>query len=216
MDEKQQIIKIITDMSGRHAPSIIFADWVHCAALAIQNSCQMIHDRLWSEREQEYIALMKQYTPEEQQQMFQMFALLTYAFDADPADLLGEIYMESGCGNKGTGQFFTPFHLSRMTADLLLDDDVSEEKPVILDEPSAGSGGMILAVALALKKKGINYQRCMKVRAQDLDWRSVYMTYVQLSLLEIDAVVVQGDSLAGGKPEPKQIFRTPRRMGALL
>lgn len=216
MDEKQEIIKIITDMSGRHAPSIIFADWVHCAALAIQNSCKMIHDRLWSEREQEYISLMKQYTPEEQQQMFQMFALLTCALDADPADLLGEIYMEAGCGNKGTGQFFTPFHLSRMTADLVLDDDVSEERPVALYEPSAGSGGMILAVALALKRKGINYQRCMRVRAQDLDWRSVYMTYVQLSLMGIDAVVVQGDSLAGGKPEPKQIFRTPRRMGALL
>lgn len=215
MDEKNQIVIILTDMSGRHAPSIIFADWVHCAALAIQNSCQMIHNRLWDEREQEYTALMKQYTPEEQQQMFRMFALLTCAFDEDPADLLGEIYMEAGCGNKGTGQFFTPFHISCMAADLVF-DDVSEEKPVILDEPSAGGGGMIIAAALALKKKGINYQRCMKVRAQDLDWRSVYMTYVQLSLLGIDAVVIQGNTLAGGKPEPKQIFRTPRRMGVLL
>lgn len=215
MKEKKEIIKIITDMSGKYAASIIFSDWVQCMALAIQNACQMVHNQLWFEREQEYLSLMGKYSPEEQNQMSHMLTLLSYAFEDGLSDLLGEIYMEADCANKGTGQFFTPFHTSCLVANLA-DVDASEENPVLLNEPSAGSGGMIIAAASVLKDRGLNYQRCMKVVAQDLDWRSVYMTYVQLSLLGIDATVIQGNSLMNEKPEPKQIFKTPNRMGALL
>ena len=75
---------------------------------------------------------------------------------------------------------------------------------------------MIIAAARVLKERGLNYQRCMKVTAQDLDWNSVYMTYVQLSLLGIDAEVIQGNTLSDSMPEPKQIFLTPNRMGMLI
>ena len=93
MDKKKEIVKTITDMSGKYAPSIVFADWVHCMALAIQNSCQMVHNHLWHEREQEYISLMNRYSSEEQRQMSGMLFLLTLAFDDKMTDLLGEIYM---------------------------------------------------------------------------------------------------------------------------
>lgn len=215
MKEKREIVKKITDMSGKYAAGTIFSDWVQCMALAIQNTCQLVHNQLWHEREQEYLSIMGKYSREEQIRMSHMFHLLSCAFEDELTDLLGEIYMEANCGNKRTGQFFTPFHLSCLAAELA-SADVSEENPAILNEPSVGSGGMIIAAASALKKRGLNYQRCMKVVAQDLDWRSVYMTYVQLSLLGIDATVIQGDSLMNEKPEPKQIFKTPNRMGALL
>ena len=45
--------------------------------------------------------------------------------------------------------------------------------------------------AKTMKRMGLNYQSKMKVVAQDLDWLSVYMTYIQLSLLGINAIVVQ-------------------------
>lgn len=35
-----------------------------------------------------------------------MSGMLTLATDENMSDILGEIYMESGCGNKNTGQFF--------------------------------------------------------------------------------------------------------------
>lgn len=54
---------------------------------------------------------------------------------------------------------------------------------------------MIIAAACAIRNRGLNYQKCMKVVAQDLDWKGVYMCYLQLSLLGIRAVVVQGDAL---------------------
>lgn len=69
---------------------------------------------------------------------------------------------------------------------------------------------MILAYAKILKEKKINFQQKMLVTAQDLDWRGVYMTYVQCSILGIKAKICQGDTLI--EPivtEQSRIFYTP-------
>ena len=79
---------------------------------------------------------------------------------------------------------------------------------------------MIAALEVA-KEYGINYQKQVRIIAQDLDWNGVYMTYLQLSLLGADAVVVQGDTLSKYKPctyleYHLRRFKTPVRMGALM
>lgn len=219
-NNKKEIVKSIQKMSGKYAPDMIFTDWVQCCAIAIQNSVCMIHDSVWKNREEQYMNTINKYNIEERKEFANMLNLLVGAFEENISDILGEIYMESGCGSKQTGQFFTPFHLSKLTAELNL-VNVSEKNKLDINEPSVGGGGMIIATVLVLKEKGINYQRCMRVTAQDLDWRSVYMAYVQFSLLGIDAEVVQGDTLSEpyiqGKQYPKErIFRTPNRMGVLL
>ena len=98
--------------------------------------------------------------------------------------------------------------------------DYDGSHKITINEPTCGGGGMIIAAADVLKRRGINYQRCMKVFAQDLDWKCVYMCYVQLSLLGVDAVVVQGDTLCdpytGNNYPRSRIFRTPNNMGLLL
>lgn len=78
---------------------------------------------------------------------------------------------------------------------------------------------MIIAAAMELKSKGVNYQDELEVVAQDLDWNCVYMCYIQLSLLGISAVVVQGDTLCEpyGKDTPKQrVMVTPMKKGVLM
>lgn len=208
-------------MSGKYSPDNIFNDWVLCSAIAIYNSCFLVHNKAWIEREERYINTMKKYTLEERQEFVHMLHLLTNALDERMGDILGEIYMESGAGSKATGQFFTPFHISKLTAEMALANEKLNENEIYeLNEPSVGGGGMIIATALAMKERGINYQRCLRVVGQDLDWRSVYMAYVQFSLLGIDAIVVQGDTLQtpyveGMTPE-NHILRTPKNMGVLL
>lgn len=214
MNYKAEIVKTITALSGKYPVAVIFSDWVECYALAIRNSTQLIHDSLWNKREEQYMNIVKKYTSQELEKFLHMNTLLAKALDEDIRDMLGEVYMESGCGSAAAGQFFTPFHISKLTAQLSL--KTIPEGAIIINEPSCGGGGMIIAVAAVLAEKGINFQRRMKVVAQDLDWRSVYMTYVQLSLLGIDAEVVQGDTLSNPyspKNYPKEcIFRTPKRM----
>ena len=149
----------------------------------------------------------------------EMLGLLAMALEEEPTDMLGRIYMEAGLGNKNTGQFFTPFHVSKVCASMALAGEDGKER-ITLNEPSCGAGGMVIAAAAVLRERGINYQRCLDVVAQDLDWKGVYMCYVQLSLLGIRAVVAQGDTLSEpyvpGRTAPERVFYTPRWMGVLL
>ena len=147
--------------------------------------------------------------------------MLTMALEEEIQDVLGEVYMAAGLGNKNTGQFFTPFHLSEAAASLAIPKDISPQNPLTMNEPSCGGGGMIIAAAKILHDREIDFQHSMKVVAQDLDWKGVYMTYVQLSLLGIKATVVQGNTLAEpftgiGNCSGDRIFRTPAEKGLLI
>ena len=221
MSPKKEIIKIITSMSGRYSPYNIFSDWVQMSALSIQNSLCMVHGKVWKDREQMYIDTARKYTEEELRQHAKMFVLLGDALTENLSDVLGEIYMEAGMGSKYTGQFFTPFHLSEQCARLSIDPErLPETGKITLHEPSCGGGGMIIAACKVLRDAGIDFQRRLDVLAQDLDWKGVYMTYVQLSLIGCRAVVVQGDTLANPydpkRTDPACILRTPAKMGLLI
>ena len=218
MSAKDEVVKIITEMAGSYTPYQIFCDWVKMSAISIQNVCCMFHDSAWKKREQDYIDIMAKYDLKQQLMFSKMLNLLEEEFSQNIDDVLGEIFMAAGCGNKQTGQFFTPFILSKLTSRITIPENVSEDKPLFMNEPSVGAGGMIIATAKLLYEKNINYQRCMKVVANDLDWNAVYMAYLQFSLLGIDAEIMQGDTLELKLATcPKdRILRTPRRMGALI
>lgn len=212
-----ELQKEILRMSGRYTAYEIFMDWIECVALAVSNSLQQIHDRIWDKREETFKQIMGKYTKEEQRRFPEMLAWLVEELEDNPRDVLGEVFMKSGMGSDAGGQFFTPFNISQMMAQLL--SATHEEEDISLNEPSCGSGGGIIAVALAMKEKGINYQKRLRVVAQDLDWRCVYMCYVQLSYLGIDAICVQGDTLIDPyrKNYPRnRVLRTPANMGALI
>ena len=67
---------------------------------------------------------------------------------------------------------------------------------MLAQEPAAGSGAMIVALAEAILEAGFNYQQLLHVTAVDIDPRAVHMAYIQFSLLHIPATVIVGDSLA--------------------
>lgn len=219
MDRKKEIIKIINSISGKYPPHEVFSDWVRCSAFAISNACCLIHDRVWEDREKAYLDTAGKYSRPEVMQFAEMLALLTEELEDDMSDVLGRIYMESGMGSKAAGQFFTPYHVSRLCAEIAVPKP-DEDGIYRISEPACGGGGMVIAVAETLKNRGVNYQRCMEVVAQDLDWKGVYMCYLQLSLLGIKAVCVQGDALAlpytKGKTEPDRVLYTPAKMGVLI
>ena len=217
----EEIVKTISSISGKYSSYEIFSDWVKCMALSLSNSSSLLHSRTWTSREEEYKATMDKYTADEQKKILDMTGMLTLALEDDMRDVLGDVYMAGGMGSKSTGQFFTPFHVSYMTARLSLENQfghISQNDRIELNEPSCGGGGMIIAVAKVLQEHGENYQKKMRVTTQDLDWKAVYMCYVQLSFLGINAVVVQGDTLTesfASIPGERKLY-TPARMGMLI
>lgn len=113
-------------------------------------------------------------------------------------DILGAIFESIGLSNGHTGQFFTPENISQFMAKLTFDKELQElqEKPYsTVTDPCIGSGRMLLAYAKTLLDAGYNYCEKMVGMAVDIDITCVYMSYVQLSIYGIPAVVIHGDSI---------------------
>ena len=212
----ERIVNEIKKLSGNYSGYEIFSDWIKASAICISNSTDVLHNSIWQKREEEYMALVNKHGTNDMQQFSKMLGMLAMALEENMEDVLGKIYMQAGLGSKQTGQFFTPFHVSSLTAQLALEHvDLSVEK-IKLNEPSVGGGGMIIAAAKELKERGINYQKVLEVTANDLDWKGVYMSYVQFSLLGIKAIVIQGDTLSNKKRTREQYYYTPAWKGASI
>lgn len=212
-----ELQKAVLSMAGRYSAYEIFTDWIEVSALAMANSTCIIQNKHWQTREEKYKTIMNKYTHEEQIKFCEMLAWFVEDIEENPRDVLGEAFMRGGMGADAAGQFFTPVNISLMMAEVNVQEYTDGDMKVL--EPSCGSGGGIIAMAVALQKKGINYQNVLKVVAQDLDWRCVYMCYLQLSYMGIDAICVQGDTLLDPYREgypPARVLRTPKNMGVLL
>lgn len=199
IEHKLNIIKYFNSFSGRYRLYDVFSDFLQIAAITISNS---IDKKFFSERESEYMKIISKYYHTEVDLFPKIFSELVIALEKHPGDILGEIYMELGLGNKNIGQVFTPASISKLCSELMVDykrikSIVATKGYISVSEPACGGGSMIIEFALALKKNlDFNYQEHMLVDAIDLDIKAVYMCYIQLSLLGIPAVVSNGDTLS--------------------
>lgn len=123
------------------------------------------------------------------------------AFEENPGqDLLGDAYMKLGIGSKENGQFFTPYHLSKLMADMGITKEeaekgIAEHGYISLNDPAAGGGANLIAAANALKEWGINYQQKALFVAQELSEMTALSCYIQMSLLGMPGIVLIGDTL---------------------
>jgi type I restriction-modification system DNA methylase subunit len=182
-----KIIKTIQSMTGKYGVYNIFEDWVRMMAMAYANQIEYSQ-----KRENEYIETMRRYDESEKAKMCEMTAWLVEWAESEMTDMLGYIYMHLELGSKAHGQFFTPYNICRMMAKMQKYDG----HILKVNEPSCGAGGNIIALAEALKEQGINYQQKMEVVCQDIDTKAVYMTYVQMCLFGIPAIVYQANTLS--------------------
>lgn len=205
---KPAIIKTMQSLCQRHDAWRVFSDFVELLAVSIANACDRFNpDR--DKREARYLEIAKGYTQDELQAYARLLGMVTQALEAEPCDLLGEVFMEMDLGSKWHGQFFTPYSLSQASAQMLtvnLDSVIQERGFITVSEPAAGGGAMLIAMAEALQAKGYNFQTQMHCTAQDLDLKSVHMCYVQLSLLGIPATIIHGNTLT---LEQRSVWHTP-------
>lgn len=203
---KKGMIKLINQLSYKQPTWQIFTDFLELSALAISNS---VDYRKYREREEKYKFIMQKYSEEERRIFPQMLTELTITLEENISDVLGELFMELELGNKWGGQFFTPYHLCLLTTEIAsenVDKIINKNGFIELNEPACGGGAMVIAFAETMKRKGYNFQQQLKVTCQDLDIKSVYMSYIQLSLLGIPAQVCHANTLS---LEVFDIYRTP-------
>lgn len=176
----------------------VFEDFLAMSAISFSNAVDWVHRE---KREAEYMEIVGRYQKAELDLFPQMLACLVNELELhaeEPVDVLGAIFHELELHNKYKGQFFTPQHICDFMGMITLqenDPDISKKGYISLSEPCCGGGAMILGFASAMKKNGYDFNRQLVVSATDVDLKCVFMTYIQLSLYGIPAVVIHGDSL---------------------
>ena len=199
----KDIVKLLDKSTYSVGRAQFLSDIFELGAIAISN--RFVFNQ---KREERYLSMMKRYDKPMQHLIVEIFneiyLLLTsqVVYDTPFSDYLGQIYMQSETSSKAAGQFFTPYDVSRMCAACALNGDVIEsakEKDEILTlhEPTCGAGGMIIAAAdILYTQYDFNYSANLVVECGDIDARCVHMTYLQLSLLGIPAVIYHRDAIS--------------------
>lgn len=181
--------------NGQYQLFDLFRDFCELAALSLVNAVDQ-RQPLHKHREERYLRIIRHYDrKEDRDSLAHLLAYVINGLNEELSDFMGEVFSELGQHNKSCGQFFTPFHVSYTIARLLIGDKVAEldSKPFIrVQEPSIGSGGMILAFAKAMREAGYNPQQQLHVFGVDVDSRAVHMAYIQLSLAGIPGRALRG------------------------
>lgn len=201
-----EIAKILDAIQGFDTYTVI-SDFFAMSAIAVRNNVDF--GREWQAYEDRYKAIVKKYNKTDLQAFVRALAVfqgwIGQAIDGqiEFRDFAGELYMDSGTSNGKAGQFFTPFSVSSVMAEVDLDTDRMKkeleedpDKVITIYEPTCGAGGIIVAAIDKLRRENINYSWNVFVDCGDIDPRCVHMTYLTLSLLGVPAVVRRGDALA--------------------
>ncbi|WJV54911.1 N-6 DNA methylase [Prodigiosinella aquatilis] len=204
VDHKKQFISIFNETARYHHRQKVFRDFITLAAASIHNG--ICFDDLL---EQEYMETVRQYEAKDAERMSMLLEEVAMGLAAESSDFLGSLYMQLELGESARGQFFTPFCVSRMMAEIQLGDikNILIDKPfVTVYEPACGSAGMLLAIAEVIKEKGFNPSRHLWVSCIDIDPVASGMAYIQLSLTGVAGEVVTGNALNG---ERRRVMFTP-------
>lgn len=195
---RDELVEEIRNLAQSQGLNTVFTTFLEITATSI--AAQMDPENA-AEREKRYEEITSSMQPEVLGAYARMFALLVLAalaHEDDPCDILGDIYHELRLNNEWNGQFFTPDNICRMMAQIVNPVDESDDKdgPVTINEPTCGSGTMIIGAVWAMKRRNFDFQRKSFFVAQDIDIRCVWMAYIQLSLYRIPAVVIHGNTLS--------------------
>lgn len=207
--EIKTLCRLFEQLRYRHDAMTVYSDFVAMAAISISNAVNFDE-----ERENEYLRIVKKYSKGEGELFPKMFAAIVQQMQNDyPSyrDVLGELFMTLELGDSWKGQFFTPQCvcdlMARVTNVGLAKQTIEQRGYVTALEPCVGGGATVLGLVNAMFNEGLNPCKQLLVTAYDLDIRCVYMSYIQLSLAGIPAVIQQRNTLTN--KEYSKPFYTP-------
>jgi type I restriction-modification system DNA methylase subunit len=177
-DEHQRnLVQLIKKFSYGHHLHTVLADFVELCATGISNA---VDQQQFQAREKRYMEIVGKYSRDEVGLFPQMLAELTLSLERRVAnmreaarhsgstaglpDVLGETYMLLELGNARAGQFFTPYHVSKLIVTMMIGDGGStfrEDGFMRLQEPACGAGGMGIAAAESLHDAGLSFQQAI-------------------------------------------------------
>ncbi len=189
----------------------VFNDFLEMSAIAIQNaSLRMLlkgDSEEWQKNEARYMDIVKRYSKEQSIKIAKLLSIVTLALEEKHQDFLGTLYQQLS-QNKALGQYFTPYSICQLTAEMTLNnvEETLKENPFItINEPACGCGAMIIGAIEYLKNKNTRPEQVHFI-VQDISSYALYGAFIQLSLLGASVHAILGDTL---KLEERMRFISP-------
>ena len=157
---QKEFMNIFHELCYSRQPWEVWSDVVTMMACSIANAADRTEGR-HEKREKEYAECLKRVGSVEKPA--QLFAAVVNALEENPEqDFLGQMYMGLNLGNHWQGQFFTPYNVCRMMAEINFGDGAKAEAEskgyLSVCDPCVGAGAMLIAAANAMRRADINYQ----------------------------------------------------------
>ena len=187
-------------LTNRYRAWDVWRDFITMFACSLSNP---LDKERRNKREALYLEIIKKYNKQEQGVFPELAAQTVLALEENPEqDFLGSIFMSLNLGNEHNGQFFTPYDVCKLMADVTLNGvlmKVERDGYISVNDPCCGAGATLIAgihtARKQLEKANLNYQKHILVAAQDIDEVVALMCYIQLSLLGVAGYVKVGNSL---------------------
>jgi len=190
------VAKLLCADTTRERDSL-FNDFIEIGALNFSIACDPVHREARSLRRD---ALFEEYDSKMLGRFLEAFEIvaelaLSNIENGKIADLFGYLFFL--CGLADHGQEFTTTDLTRLMSDI----DMIHIKSlpdigfVDLYDSAVGSGSTLLSGIETLMKKGLDPNRHIVALGNDVALRCVHMSYFQLSLYGIPAVIIQGNTI---------------------
>jgi hypothetical protein len=195
---RKQFIKAFERLSRHRERHDVLADFLELAVCAVRKTT-VPPGPAADVLEEQYMAVVKRNTPEDIRAMPELLGIAALAIQQGGSDFLGQVVVELELANAHLGQFFTPYDLSRMMAEMTLQDAgrvIAERGFVTVHEPASGAGGMIVAAADVLERQGFDIARQLYVEAIDISPLCFKMTYLQTALRGVPATIRRGNTLS--------------------
>ena len=193
---QKEFVRLFSALTNRHSRWTVWSDFVTMIAIEISNA---IDESNRPGRSEIYSSLIAKYNESDRQSIALMFCEVVRGLDQNPdQDFLGALFMGLGLSNEHHGQFFTPYNVCRMMAQITSTDiqtRIEERGWISVNDCACGAGALLVAFANECRRQNINYQTCVLFTAQDIDFIVGCMCYIQLSLLGCPGYVVIGDSI---------------------
>ena len=205
MQELKEILKDIEFFRYKYHITEFLQDCFSMFAIAISNRFDIAN---YKEREEEYLKTINKYSKEEQDKICSILGKIILLYGGEKSqynDFLGSLFMLCNSFSKEFGQFFTPYSVSKLMAKLVVKNYDLTKEVVVVNDCCCGGGGLLIACVEELERQGVPKERILVV-GQDIDRRCVNMSYIQLSLLGIPAVILKGDTISY---KFNDIWRTP-------
>ncbi|MFF8902549.1 N-6 DNA methylase [Streptomyces lydicus] len=198
MSSYREIVNLLAANTGAKRMSEVFDNFAEMAALALCNAVDVCGSEAWEAREGQYLQLAGRYDSTGLDRFAEALALVTVEMQREPCDVLGRLYMELELGNERLGQFYTPYDVAQLMAQMQIDsvvEEVQRDGFANVYEPSCGAGAFMVALSQAMLEHSLNPQTQLHVTAEDIAPQAMHMIYVHLTLLHIPAVVRRRDVL---------------------